>query len=278
MSNIFKKEFFSTLLILRDYLSDIVIAGGWAPFIYYQYLLSDKEREPLRTKDIDIIVPERLKTKSNKTIDEILIEAGFKINFKSRHSPPVVSYEGTIGEFEVEIEFLTHRKGDRGGQVAIVQDGLHAQMLRFVNLLIENTITVDIDDFQLADDEILKIRVPTPGAYIFQKGLIFTRRTREIKRAKDLYYIFDILSNCEVLHSKIIKEICSFRAAYPAVWSRKFLSNLKKYFSDVHASGVQLVQSQRPENAFPSINDEQFFHYILRVFQDFIERVEKDLY
>ncbi len=58
MSNIFKKEFFSTLLILRDYLSDIVIAGGWAPFIYYQYLLSDKEREPLRTKDIDIIVPE----------------------------------------------------------------------------------------------------------------------------------------------------------------------------------------------------------------------------
>lgn len=29
MSNYFKKEFFETLLILKNYLSDLVIAGGW---------------------------------------------------------------------------------------------------------------------------------------------------------------------------------------------------------------------------------------------------------
>ncbi|TET69356.1 MAG: hypothetical protein E3J56_09790 [Candidatus Aminicenantes bacterium] len=277
MSDNFKKEFFSTLLILRDYLSDIVIAGGWAPLIYYHYLVSDKTREPLRTKDIDIVVPERLEKKSNKTIDKILTEAGFKINFRSRHSIPIVSYVGTIGDFKVEIEFLTHRRSDKDGQVAVVQEGLHAQLLSFINVLLENSITVDINDFKLEDGEFLKIRVPTPGAYIFQKVLIVTRRTRRVKSAKDLYYIFDILSTCEILHSQIAKDICSFRTSYPVKWSRQFLRDLKTHFSDVNGNGVQLIQSQRPENAFPSMNNEQFSHYVLGIFQDFIERIEKDL-
>lgn len=153
MSISFKDEFFKTLLILKDYLSDIVIAGGWAPLIYYHYLLGEKKREPLRTKDIDIIIPERLERKSDKTIDELLTDAGFKTIFKSRHEPPVISYEGKMGDFEVEIEFLTHRKGARDGQVAIIQKGLHAQLVRFINLLLENTITVDVDDFQLENGD-----------------------------------------------------------------------------------------------------------------------------
>jgi len=49
----FKKGLFKTLAILKDYLQDIVIAGGWAPLIYYHYLLSNKNLNPLRTKDID---------------------------------------------------------------------------------------------------------------------------------------------------------------------------------------------------------------------------------
>ena len=64
----FKKGLFKTLTILEDYLQDIVIAGGWAPLIYYHYLLSDKNLNPLRTKDIDIVVPSKLKIIGNKTI------------------------------------------------------------------------------------------------------------------------------------------------------------------------------------------------------------------
>jgi len=65
----FKKGFFKTLVILKDYLTEVVIAGGWASFIYHHYLLSDKERKPLRTKDIDLVVPERLR-KKKRTVDE----------------------------------------------------------------------------------------------------------------------------------------------------------------------------------------------------------------
>ena len=44
----FKKGLFKALSILEDYLQDIVIAGGWAPLIYYHYLLDDKNLKPLR--------------------------------------------------------------------------------------------------------------------------------------------------------------------------------------------------------------------------------------
>jgi len=190
MSEIFKLEFFKTLLILKDYLPYIVIAGGWAPLIYYHYLLSDKTRVPLRTMDIDIVIPEQLRKRKDKTVDALLKEAGFETRFKSRHKPPVVSYEGVIGDFDVEIEFLTHLRGSGKDQVTVVQKGLHAQMLRYINILLENNIVVEIDDFEISEGTFMRVRVPTPGAFIFQKGLTFPRRTRDIKKAKDLYYYF----------------------------------------------------------------------------------------
>lgn len=155
MANSFKKGFFKTLEILKDYLPDIVIAGGWAPLIYYHYLLFNKEIEPLRTKDIDIVVPNKLEKKAARTIDESLIEAGFKPRFKSRHTPPVVSYEGNIEGSEVEIEFLTELKGSGEDVVIKVQKGLHAQALRFISLLLENTIVVKLADFILPRKEFI---------------------------------------------------------------------------------------------------------------------------
>ena len=67
----FKRGLFKTLAILEDYIQDIIISGGWAPLIYYHYLLSDKNLNPLRTKDIDIVVPSKLKKTADKTIDEL---------------------------------------------------------------------------------------------------------------------------------------------------------------------------------------------------------------
>jgi len=33
---------------------------------------------------------------------------------------------------------------------------------------------------------------------------------------------------------------------------------------------LKLVQNQRPEGAFPNLNDEQFSQYVLGIFQDLI--------
>jgi|GEM_PF-3907697 hypothetical protein len=41
----FKAVFLKTLWILRDYLSVIVVGGGWVPLLYNHYPVADKWRE-----------------------------------------------------------------------------------------------------------------------------------------------------------------------------------------------------------------------------------------
>lgn len=138
--------------------------------IYFDYLLNDKTKMPLMTKDIDIVVPERLDVKANRSLDKLLMDAGFHTKFKSMRDVPSVSYEGIIGDFEVEIEFLTQMKGEGKEHVVIVQDGLHAQAIRYIVILLENTFEVAIDDFEMDDGSKLRIRVPSPALLGFKGG------------------------------------------------------------------------------------------------------------
>jgi len=105
----------------------IVIGGGWVPLVYYHYLLADKSREPIRTRDIDLLVDIQVPMVGDKTVDRLLLEAGFEPIFKSSDTPPVIHYEGTIDGEEVEIEFLTDQRGPRDDVVIGVQKGLHAE-------------------------------------------------------------------------------------------------------------------------------------------------------
>ena len=274
MTDDFKVGFLKTLWIIRDYLSEIVIGGGWVPLIYYHYLLADKSREPIRTKDIDLMVKLKLPVIGSKTIDELLVEAGFRPNFKSRETPPVICYEGNIDGHEVEIEFLTHQRGAKEDVVIEVQKGLSAQSLRFISIPLTNVIEVEIDDIPVGDgSSTLKVKIPSPEAYIFHKGLVFSRRWEQQKKAKDLYYIFDILANCLELRESIIKGLKELKKGYTP-WFRRFIKNLEVNFSNVTSDGVMLVFTQRPAGAFPNLNDEQFKQYVLGVFTEFIREIK----
>lgn len=83
----FKAGFLKTLWILRDYLSEIVIGGGWVPLVYHHYLLADKSKEPIRTRDIDLMVHEKLPVIGSKTVDQLLSEAGLEAKFKKSSDP-----------------------------------------------------------------------------------------------------------------------------------------------------------------------------------------------
>ena len=270
----FKVGFLKTLWIIRGYLSEIVIGGGWVPLIYYHYLLADKSREPIRTRDIDLMVKLKLPVIGSKTVDQLLVEAGFRPNFKSRETPPVICYEGNIDGHEVEIEFLTDQRGAKEDVAIEVQKGLSAQSLRFISIPLTNVIEVEIDDIPVGDgSSTLKVKIPSPEAYIFHKGLVFSRRWEQQKKAKDLYYIFDILANCLELRESIIKGLKELKKGYTP-WFRRFIKNLEVNFSNVTSDGVMLVFTQRPAGAFPNLNDEQFKQYVLGVFTEFIREIK----
>ena len=136
MNDFFVSGFLKTLWILKEYLPVIVIGGGWAPFMYHRYLLGNKGHEPIRTRDIDFMVPASVPVIGKKTVDQVLIEAGFEAVFKSRDIPPVIHYEGNIENMDVEIEFLVDQTGSNTEIVLEVQKGLHAEALRFIAIVI----------------------------------------------------------------------------------------------------------------------------------------------
>lgn len=274
MSDDFKKGFLRTLWILKVYLPEIVIGGGWAPLIYYHYLFKDKSKLSIRTRDIDLFVNLNLPLLGDKTVDQLLEDAGLQGKFKGFNDPPVVYYEGTVDGEDVEIEFLTDLRGAKKDVVIEVQKGLNATALRFVSIILENTIAVEIDDL-LIDGEIhpLIINAPSPEAYIFHKGLIYNRRLGKAKEAKDLYYIFDILSNCLQLEEGIINGLKILGEAYPK-WFNKFIHNFENSFSDLGAEGVTMISQQRPAGAFPDLNDAQFKQYTFGQFQNLLNQIK----
>jgi hypothetical protein len=229
----FKTGFLRVLWILRDYLSVIVIGGGWVPLLYYHYLLREKSKTLIRTRDIDLLVHSKVPIIGGKRIDLLLQEAGLKSTFRSLDTPAVIHYEGTIGGEEVEIEFLTDQQGAKDDPVIEVQEGRHAEALRFVSIPITHTVDVTIDDF---------------------------------------CYIFDLLANCPALGEPIREGLIGFEKKYPP-WFSRFTKNLRSYFSDPAAKGVLMISNQRPEGAFPELTKEQFNQYVFGAFQELMHEL-----
>ncbi len=263
----FKTGFFHTLWILKDYLSQIVIGGGWVPMLYYHYLLHDKTIMPIRTRDIDIFVKTKVPVIGSASLDHLLCNAGFKPIFKSNDIPPIVGYAGRVGNEEVEVEFLTVMKGPHDDSPIEIQNGLTAQALRFASILIENTVELQIDDFKIGGKPMpINIIIPSPEAYIFHKGLVYVRRTDSLKKEKDLYYMFDILANSKENKDEIYSGFVLLKKAYPS-WFKSFVNHISNHFSELTSEGVVWVSNQRPLNVFSHMNDEQFRNYVLGIFQ-----------
>jgi hypothetical protein len=266
----FHVGFLKSLWLIKDYLPQVVIAGGWAPFVYYHYLIGDKSKNPIRTGDIDLAVENRLPQTAGKPLGEILTEAGLKPVYKTRSHPPVIHYEGEIEGLDVEIEFLTDLKGSREAEVIEVQTGLHAEALRYLTLLLENTIEVNIDDIPRAEaGSSLRARLPSPAAYIFNKGLVFPRRKERSKRGKDLYYVFDLLAYREGFKDQIVADLIKLGERYKP-WFKTFNKNLAAAFSDPASEAVALAVQQRSVDAFIALTDSQFKQFVLSTFQEFL--------
>jgi hypothetical protein len=172
---------FTTLDTLKPYLEEIVIVGGWVPFLYRRYGNMPARHPSVRTTDIDIAVPLQVPDKDRPTVDNLLSEAGYIAQIFG-------SYGGTV-KYQLatpptEIEFITPEIGRPGEPSILVQNGLRAQALRYVEILLENTRQIALNDSISGVNVSSLIRVPSPAAFIFQKALALPQRRS--KAAKDL--------------------------------------------------------------------------------------------
>ncbi len=199
----------------------IVIGGGFALFVYKLYLADPKlEYFPLGTRDIDSLVPRRIPGISTKDIANHLKEAGFTPIFKDLEVPATESYVKEIAGVEIEIEFLTDASTRHNKNKNVAIAGVVAQPLSYLILSLQTVM-----EFQTYSRQ--KGKVVSPGAWIFHKGLTFTRRKNGSKILKDLYGIWYVTSQLGDFSNQAILEFSSLARQHPK-WFKTFRQQLQE--------------------------------------------------
>ena len=264
-----------TLLIglkaLELYLDDMVIAGGWVPYLFAAHEQPSAEAVALKTRDLDIAVSRQVPERE-KSIDQLLGEAGFTCEVRSLETPPVTAYVATHAGDELEIEFITIAKGSGEG-VRSVQSGLTAQELRYVDLLLTNKWFLPLDILSEGELEGC-VWVPTPAAFIFHKGLVYKKRADPLKREKDLYYIFYVLDGFRAWHQWMRSEMPKLAATSPT-WFRRCLRDLETAFEAPDSPGIDALLHQRASTAYQGMDDDQFRQYAWSVMQSLLDMMRE---
>ena len=148
----------------------VELIGSWC-FLLYQKHLGAKVF-PLRTQDIDFLIPNPFHGKEHAGFIRQLEDLGFNCDFRSDGSL-------YLWNAELKIEFITPEKG-RGvdSSIKIKKLGINAIPLRFVALLLDKPISIV--------DNGIKIRVPNPANFCLHKLIIASRRRKIDKSLKDL--------------------------------------------------------------------------------------------
>ena len=184
----------------------VELIGSWCFQLYVKHL--GAEPFPLRTQDIDFLIPYPFRGKDHIDLIHQLEKIGFKKDF---------TIEGHLFLWnqDLKIEFLAPQKG-RGIQraIKIKKLGITAIPLRFVSLLLDNPITLK--------EGKIKVKVPNPVNFCLHKLLIVSRRRKIEKGLKDLQQAICTFS---IVDKKYLQKLFN---SLPKRWRRAIFNLLEK--------------------------------------------------
>lgn len=191
-------------------LREVMIIGSWCIYFYRNYFSDIDYTSSIRTRDIDFLVPIPVKFKKKVDIPELLKDLGFIVDF---HIKGVIR----LIHPELIIDFVVPERGKgRDKPYPLPELGLNAQSLRFLDFLIDNSITLKSDK--------LTLNLPHPAAFALHKLIISSRRIKGEKRLKDregaIQILNFIIANKE---EKVIKELYD---VMPKKWRTKVIRAL----------------------------------------------------
>jgi len=228
----------------------VVIGGGFALFIYKLYLADPKlQNLPVGTRDIDSLIPRRVPEVSKKNIAKYLNEAGFIHVFKDVDIPPTECFVKEIDGVEVEVEFLTDSatRDDKNKNVVIA--GIVAQPLSYLTLSLQTTI-----EFRTYPGE--EGRVVSPGAWVFHKGLTFTRRRSLSKMLKDLYGIWYVTTQLGDFSDQSLNEF-GFLSQQHSKWLHTFQKRLSHWMNQASPTDWSKLEAQDPSGKLKKLGFER---------------------
>ena len=195
-------------------LKDVVLVGSWCTLFYEDFFGSTGYAASLKTRDMDLLIPQPAAITVKADVAELLKDLGF-----------VVGFSGSKGYIRLEhpqliVEFLVPERG-RGSDkpYSLPQLGLNAQALRFLEFLAQNTITSKVGP--------VTITLPHPANFALHKLLVMTRRPKPEKQLKDKEAAVRILNALiDTVQSYFIKNVFQ---TMPRRWQGK----VRKQLTDI---------------------------------------------
>ncbi|MDN3506160.1 MAG: GSU2403 family nucleotidyltransferase fold protein [Simkaniaceae bacterium] len=250
--------------IISEFLSSIgpwsknvIIGGGYALIIYKLYLANDDSQNyPVGTRDIDTLLSRKIAKVTEKNIGNHLREAGFTPIFKDLDLPATEAYVKEINGLEIEIEFLTDSAVRKDKYKNVRLAGVVAQPLSYLSLSLQST-----KGFQTSTGE--SGLVVTPGAWMFHKGLTFSKRRTLSKKCKDLYGIWYVASQLGDFSKRAVDEIHLLELKH-LKWYKTFQKNLRDWIENATPQDWMHLEAQDPVGDLTKAN---FIWMINRIVQ-----------
>lgn len=161
--------------------SGVQLVGSWS-FLLYQRHLGVRSL-PLRTQDVDFLIPWPFPKGSGVDLSAALGDLGFR---------SVTTGNGSMyfAHPELRLEFLVPERGKGGMDYRLIQPlGVRAVPLRYLDMLLKDPIKLK--------EAGVEVGVPKPLNYCLHKLIIAQRRTDMEKREKDILhaaYVLEILT------------------------------------------------------------------------------------
>jgi hypothetical protein len=200
---------------LRDngVLDGLVLVGSWCVVLYEGFFRGKAMLTPIRTRDIEFLVPKPPRFKQSVNLYRILEDMGFVVDRKGEAGFMIFQHPDLI------LEFLAPDRG-KGSDAPcqVPQLGINAQALRFMDLLAKNTITLNFGG--------VDVRAPHPANFALHKLLIARKRRDKEKGARDRTQAIEVL--------KALQFVDGFDAAQreyvslPATWQKIIRQELVK--------------------------------------------------
>lgn len=252
-----ERAFFKVLEDLKDYLSYLVIIGGWVPYIYRNYLWKEEVDKPYLTADIDIGIRSKIKDFQQDSIYKRFA----KLQYPQRHLsigkiyPVVPEVKLTEDAIPIPVEFISGKDVSENYLRRLVGSEILVNKLEYFEIILEDVIKIKIK----GKTAFMEVFIPSPENYIFHKLLTFPLRPDQIKMRKDLYYIYYILRfNPDTAY--LLRQTSRFKYFPECKIARE---NVDRFFSNKLCEGVLLVADEfGPDARMKDIRE-----HILKMFQ-----------
>lgn len=229
--------FYKALRDLHPFLKQLVLVGGWVPYVYKTFVWNDIIAMPQFTTDVDFGIPQGCQ-RSDQSVYQTLS----KLHYPERHLrmgrlyPVIPQIQLREKGPAIPIEFLCDVSLDMTEAIQLIGPQIQINALPYFDVVTSEISTIPIKTGSVP----LKLKVPTESAFVFHKLITFQLRETPAKAAKDLYYAYYMLRYSPNI-GRMLEDMQRHRLG--PHWDL-VCGGLRTAFASVDAPGPRMVEQE----------------------------------